>query len=161
MCVNARQQKYKFIKRGDRKVSDLPDKIQRIDILRIEHNMRKLCACLHHSYVIDTENKLVYCKHCGAIIDPFEALCELARDVEHWNNQTEMMLKQQKEIQNWKPWLLPLRKVEKLYRAGQLLPMCPHCGRGILAEELAMSAINKKIELEQRKKEKEAANERI
>ncbi len=110
----------------------LPDNIKRIDILRIEKSMSKLCRCHEPRYELDTANRLVYCQDCGAIVDPFDALSKLAWKYEHLNNQVASLLEQAKEIQNYKPHLRVFKGLEKSYRATKysMVPVCPHCGQG-------------------------------
>ena len=132
----------------------LPDNVKRFDILKIEHGMQKLCTCgRDFKYKIDTENRLIYCK-CGAIIDPFEAICNLAKHYDRISDETQRILQAKKEVAMWNPWLLPLREIERTYHGGSMLPSCPHCGRGILVDELARSSVNKGRELERRKFDK-------
>jgi len=133
----------------------LPDNIIPIDILRIERNQHKKCTCIKPKYTIDVSLREVHCKRCGAKVEPFDALTEIARDIERWNSEIERMLKQRQELADWKPWLIALRRVEKTYRGGKMIPSCPHCGRGILAEELADDcSVYKDRELERRKFER-------
>ena len=108
-------------------MSDLPDNIKRFDILKIEYGKKKLCQCLNPHYEIDAQNRLVYCTDCKAIIEPYEVLCSLSRHYSRIESQVEGMLKQRKEIANWKPWLLTFRNLESQYRGGKILPLCPNC----------------------------------
>ena len=57
----------------------LPKEIIRFDTLRVEYGMAKHCQCKTASYEIDYQNRLVYCQSCGAIVDPFEALLNIAK----------------------------------------------------------------------------------
>jgi hypothetical protein len=132
----------------------LPDNIKRIDVLRIERGLMKSCRCLNPHYLLDNDNRIVYCKDCGAIVDPFEALCEIARGWKRIEDQVRSLLNQRKELIDWKPHLVALRKVEKTYRSGKYIPSCPHCRKGILAEELATGSTNKEMELQRRQFEK-------
>ena len=55
-------------------MESLPEKIKRIDVLKVEYGKRKLCECRNPHYEIDNVNKIVQCEDCGAIVEPFEAL---------------------------------------------------------------------------------------
>jgi len=108
----------------------LPDNIQRIDLLRIVRNMNKLCKCEYPAYTVDTQNRLVYCQTCEAIIDPYEALTKMARRYEKISDQVENLLESAKQIQNYKPHLKVFKDIESHYQSNHfsMLPRCPSCG---------------------------------
>lgn len=108
----------------------LPDKIKRIDVLRVEYGRKKLCQCRDPHYTIDYQNKLVWCDDCGAIVDPLEALQYLATHYERLATQTENLLRQRQEIANYKPHLVVIKELERHYRENKfsMVPCCPHCG---------------------------------
>ena len=105
----------------------LPDKVKRIDVLRVEYKHKKLCQCVRTpSYEIDVVNRLVYCQVCGAIVDPFEALKRVASHYGGLGDQVEQLLNQAREIDSYKPHLRVIKKLEKSYR-GDMVPCCPKC----------------------------------
>lgn len=114
-------------------MSDLPEKIVRFDVLRVEYGKSKMCHCHSTHYEIDHQNRLVYCKDCGAIVDPFVALETIARDTERWTEYTEQLLEQRRQLTNYHPRRLVLKDLERKYigeeeRKGHE-PTCPHCGK--------------------------------
>lgn len=117
-------------------MSELPDNIKRIDVLRLEKAIQKPCDCMTYHYLIDSANKLVYCRDCGAIVDPFTALQRIAFHYEHLGDQVQGLLDQRKAIVNWKPWLLVFRNLESEYRGGKMLPCCPDCGKPFYFEKI-------------------------
>lgn len=134
-------------------MGELPDKVKRLDVLKIEYGKKKLCQCTELRLEIDYQNKLIYCRDCGAIIDPFEAMCKLA---EHWDtigDQIDRLLAQRKEIVNYKPWLLVFRDLESQYRSKQMIPNCPNCHTPFFFEEINRWS-NRKMEEVRRTKEK-------
>lgn len=106
----------------------LPDNIKRIDVLRIEYGKRKLCQCHNPHYEIDYQNRLVYCSDCGAIVDAFEAIAEMARYYERLGDQVENLLEQRRQISGYKPHLVVIKDLEKHYRKS-MVPCCPRCNR--------------------------------
>lgn len=58
--------------------NELPEKITRIDVIKIERGKRKLCNCSNPHYEVDTQNKIVMCLDCGAVLDPFDTLVKIA-----------------------------------------------------------------------------------
>ena len=116
-------------------MDELPDKIIQLTALRRNNNLSKRCACLHPRYEIDENCREVICAQCGAKVDAFDALAHLARDSEWWQREVESLLEQRKEIANWKPHLPALKNMERENRQG-MIPVCPHCGKGIKVEEI-------------------------
>lgn len=108
----------------------LPNKITRIDIMRVKRGMQKLCKCCNPHYEIDIQNHLVFCVDCGAIVDPFVAITEIATHCDRLNSQVEALLTQAKEIQDYKPHLKIIKEIEHIYRSNKfsMVPCCPHCG---------------------------------
>lgn len=135
----------------------LPDNIVQLTTLQINRHKKKHCECYNSyprkypSYEIDSENREVICRHCKNIVDPFEALLNIAHNDEKRNEQINLLFKQAEELINYKPWLRTIKVIEKNVRGGEMIPYCPHCHKGILMEELADGFINKKRELERRK----------
>lgn len=116
----------------------LPDKIKHIDVLRVEFGRKKLCQCHDPHYEIDYKNRLVYCVDCGAITDPFEALLNIAKAYERINRQANALLKQRREIENYKPHLVVIKEIEHHYRSQHFstVPCCPRCGKPFDLTEL-------------------------
>ncbi|WP_445678035.1 hypothetical protein [Psychrobacillus sp. FSL K6-1464] len=115
---------------------DLPDKIIGLDQLRIARGLEKFCKCDNRKFVLDTSNRRVTCSSCGAFIDPYDALHDLARADEERNRQVEYLLEQRKQIIDYKPHLLVIRNLEKQYRGKKMMPICPSCSEPFMLEEL-------------------------
>lgn len=107
----------------------LPDKIKRIDVIRIEYGKRKLCECRNPHYEIDYTNRFVTCEDCGAVVEPFEALYEMALHYRRLEEQISALLEQRKIIENYKPHLVVMKELEKRYRENNysMVPVCPIC----------------------------------
>ena len=133
-------------------MSDLPDNVKRFDILKVEYARKKLCQCREPHYEMDYQNRLVYCTDCGAIVEPFDVLHNLAARYDRISNQVEGLLKQRKEIVNWKPWLLTFRRLESEYRSGKMLPCCPECHKPFFFEHINVW-VDRKMEELRRSKE--------
>lgn len=117
-------------------MDSLPDKILDIDVLKIIKDTRKICKCYERNFEVDTVNKLVYCSECHAIIDPYEALVEIAKSRERIVAENERLYRQRKEIANYKPYLVAIKRIEESSRRGKMLPNCPHCNETFYLEEL-------------------------
>lgn len=115
---------------------DLPDKIVGLDQIRINRGLEKLCKCKKRKYVIDSTNRRITCNGCGAEVDPYEAMLDLAGRYEEYNQQVERLLEQRKMIAQYKPHLVVIKKLEKQYRGKQMIPNCPRCSEPFYLEEL-------------------------
>lgn len=109
--------------------NELPDKVIRMDVVRVEQAKMKSCECFEPHYTIDTINRLVYCKDCGAIVDPFNALTYLAEHYDRIAKWTETILEQRRQIESYKPHLVVIKQLEEQCRANKysMMPVCPHC----------------------------------
>jgi len=126
-----------FNERGECKMTDqLPNKIIHMDQIRINRGMEKICKCQKRKYMLDTRNRRVMCSSCGAIIDSYDAMYDMASRWEQMNEQLEYMLEQRKRIINYKPWLKTIRHLEQKYRGKKMLPSCPRCEEPFYLEEL-------------------------
>jgi len=117
-------------------LDELPDKIIGLDQVRISRGLGKICKCENRKFVIDTDNRRVTCASCGAVIDPYDALYDLAYQYEEHNMQVKRLLEQRKEIAAYKPWLVVIKRLEEQYRGHKLIPNCPRCGEPFYLEEL-------------------------
>lgn len=117
-------------------MNDLPDKIVSLDQVRINSGLKKICKCNNRKFVIDTSNRRVICNSCGATIDPYEAMLELANNRQEHVKQMEKLLEQRKQIVNYKPHLVVIKKLEKQYRGRKMIPSCPRCSEPFYLEEL-------------------------
>lgn len=110
--------------------------ITRLDKIRIERGLGKVCKCKNRTFIIDTDNRRVTCGQCGAVIDPYDALYDIAFEDERRNESLERMRAQAEEIANYKPYLKVIKRLEKDYRGRKMLPNCPRCHQPFYLEEL-------------------------
>ncbi|MDY0396799.1 hypothetical protein RWE15_23995 [Virgibacillus halophilus] len=45
-------------------------------------------------------------------------------------------MSRKKQIANYKPWLVVIKKLEKQYRGRKMIPNCPRCSEPFYLEEL-------------------------
>lgn len=109
-------------------MDELPENVVQLDVLRFNSQHRKPCHCRNRKFLVDAANHEVTCEECGSVVDPFEAIKELAHNHEDLNRQHQRMLEERKTLAQYKPWLLEVRKVEENYRR-HMLPVCPSCER--------------------------------
>lgn len=125
-------------------MNNLPKNIIKFDKIRISKNEEKICTCKNSGFVIDSNNRRVYCDKCDALIDPYDALYQLATNGNELQKQVDGLLEQRKQLQEYKPWLIIIRELEKQYRGRKMIPICPSCGEPFYLEELS-SWMNKEF----------------
>ncbi|EGO63554.1 hypothetical protein [Acetonema longum] len=139
----------------------LPENIVQLSTFRINRGKEKHCSCYEWmtfpkkplAFEFDPKNREVFCRHCGNKIDAFDAMLLCAEQDERRNSELKQLFEQAKELSEYKPWLIRAREFERELRAG-MIPICPHCSRGILPEELTRWG-NKERELQARKFQKQ------
>ena len=143
----------------------LPEKgeLVRLDLLRIEKNKELHCKCENPSYEIDVKNGQVQCVKCGAIQDPFNVLLKIAERHDKLNKTLEMRLEQKQQIDNYKPHLKIIKRLEEYYRRRpHPLPLCPACDEPFYLEELTTWTHQRlgdvKIAIRKERKAKELEN---
>ena len=70
----------------------LPDKIIPISTLRTNRDRNKKCTCRNRKFEIDTQNKEILCQECGTIVDPYDALFDIAMHYERLEEEVENLL---------------------------------------------------------------------
>lgn len=91
--------------------------------------------------VLDSKNRLLYCDHCGNIIDPIIALEMLAKGWETLYEEREYVVQRIRRAweigRKYRPWKRSLKDLEKkIGRRGENLPCCPHCGKSFHIEDI-------------------------
>lgn len=89
--------------------------VTRFEIVASNHNPGK---CGHGNLALIVEERIVKCKHCGAILDPFDALLQVA-DKERrfiWEvSRAKAAIEEWEKIQaEWTPTQRERRRVEKV-----------------------------------------------
>lgn len=113
-----------------------PEKVIEMDQVRINRGLEKICKCEKRKFLIDTQNRRVTCASCGAVVDGYDAVYEIAMHRERFNDEVKALLEQRKQIINYKPWLLTIRKLESKYRGQKTIPCCPRCDEPFYLDEL-------------------------
>ena len=114
----------------------LPEQIIELKAFRIKRDREKLCQCKEKNIEVDPINRVVSCGKCGAWIEPFEALLYMATEHENHYREVKELLAQRREIANYKPHLIVIRKLEERYRGRKMLPECPRCKQPFFFEEI-------------------------
>ena len=106
---------------------------------------QKPVQCRHRHVEVDPANREVTCQDCGKVVDPFDVLVGFANEGSLLQRTYTALQDEVGRLRNWNPFLRAVKRLEEIWR-GSMLPTCPHCGRGIRAEDLARSGrVHKKF----------------
>lgn len=129
------------------------ENIVSFQLLRIEKNHRKICTCNPPQYEIDTTNRIVVCKKCGAIVDSFEALTRIADHVSEYEEYQKkarekanayMEFANQEHRRRMK--YAAFRDMDKQYQ-NDMLPICPRCNMAFEPMEIMQYVCRKYADL--------------
>lgn len=103
------------------------------DLLRINKGMKKICTCNPPHYELSIENRVVMCRDCGAVVDPFDAMLSIAGYHEQLREEANRLEEKakvyseeaNKELKRMRKSRV-FRKMEESYR-NNMLPRCPKC----------------------------------
>ncbi|MNW44645.1 hypothetical protein D3C74_218830 [compost metagenome] len=106
----------------------MSDNIITLDVIRVERHKPRKCTCDHYNmhFTIDTVNKEITCE-CGMVVDPFDAIKNIAEHYERINRSQENMDAQRRQWLKEKPHSVIFKELERSYRKGTMLPECPRC----------------------------------
>lgn len=103
------------------------------DLLRINKGMKKMCTCNPPHYELSVENRIVMCRDCGAVVDPFDAMLAIAGYHEQLREETDRLKEKvkvyseeaNKELKRMRKSRV-FREMEEAYR-NDMIPRCPEC----------------------------------
>ena len=111
-------------------------------------NFRQSCNCYSKvmpknlKLVIDEENNIVFCEHCGNMLSPMSALllfCAAWENIQYLEEQARERTKHHYQImRKYKPWKKAMRHIEQnIGRSGERVPVCPHCDMPFKLEDVS------------------------
>lgn len=107
--------------------------------------------CKHERSVIDERSGTLECRECGAYLSAFHVLVQIAREENRAWERVKSLRAEAEELKAWRPFLKAMKALERVWRGRRVLPCCPHCHRGLWAEEFGASAVGVRHEIERRK----------
>lgn len=98
----------------------MENKVVDIDFLRLNYSRNKFCKCYDTfprkkpQFEIDIKNRIVECRYCHIMVDPFEALVILAKEYQAINEAIENAQEYKQKLINYKPYLKEARRYEAM-----------------------------------------------
>ncbi len=108
--------------------------------------------CKHKNLIADQKAHAVTCEDCGLQVSSFFALMKYSENVKKHMDHLKRERDKINELQKQTVTLKAALELQKAWRKRKMVPACPHCGRGILAEDrLGGSTTSKEYEMARRK----------
>lgn len=128
------------------------------DLLRINKGMKKICRCNPPHYELSVKNRIIICRDCGAVVDPFEAMLSIAGYHEQLREETKRLKEKakvyseeaNKELKRMRKSRV-FREMEESYRKN-MFPRCPKCREYIDPLEITEWTNTECIEQEEKTK---------
>jgi hypothetical protein len=120
-------------------------------------------TCDHLVVTIDADGGTLECDECKKSLSAFTVLVSLCR---RWDDIADKVAQLKRRaaamrqmLSKYKVRQRALKEFEKHWWRGNLLPCCPHCGRGLMAEDFAdgaASGVGREYEMAVRKRAAQA-----
>lgn len=129
------------------------DNILLFTLFKVEKGREKICKCHPPHYEIDTVNRIVSCRDCGATVDSFEALLSLAEYIDDFAEYQRKAIEAAKtyaaladEEFHKRMKYRAFRDMDKQYQ-NDMLPICPRCDRAFEPMEIRQYVSRKYADL--------------
>lgn len=101
-------------------------------------------SCQHFSLEMDENGHVVNCLDCKKQVSAYFALELMLDSLKKSRREVASKKSELEQLKTENLHLVAAKKVEKVWRTRDMLPMCPHCGVGISKEDgLGDSCVNK------------------
>jgi hypothetical protein len=120
---------------------------------RREREKAKESPCTHERYILDVEHGTVNCAECDAPVSAFFALKKIAFRESQAFQKLHSMNAEIAAITARRSWLSAVKTLDRIWRGKKMLPCCPHCNRGLFAEDFRHAAVGVEYEKARRAKE--------
>lgn len=109
--------------------------------------------CKHTRYVLNDEVGIVECRDCAAPVSAYHVLRQCALEENRLYRRLRAMRDEIQAIAGRRSWLKAVQRLDKIWRGRKMLPCCPHCRRGLFAEEMDDGAVGIDYEVALRKRD--------
>ncbi len=109
-------------------------KVVQIDDLRVARGLtrRPASSCRHKQLVYDQSERRVWCKDCETDVEPFDAFFGV---VQVWEQASNQHKRRERELAATEAFTIISRAakvMDQAWRKKSMVPLCPHCGDGLL-----------------------------
>lgn len=109
-------------------------------------------TCRHSNMVYDERERRIWCEDCESDVDVFDAYVRLIECHDSAWKKIERAWKEAKEACDFQLRSRAAKYMDKIWRGRRMVPNCPHCGEGLLPEDVLRLKSASSAELTRRKR---------
>lgn len=126
--------------------------------IRLGRTPWKAKACEHGTMIYCPSERRIWCEECERTIDSFDAFYKLTGHLQKMLSEAAAKLARANEALRSAARLRATKTLDRLW-AKKMVPCCPHCRAGLLADDFADgAAASMSIELELARRNRERTN---
>ncbi|QKH34627.1 hypothetical protein FOC84_06540 [Achromobacter pestifer] len=109
-------------------------KVVNIGDLRVARgkSQRAPSTCKHVRLAFDTDERRVYCQDCEQDVEPFDAFLQLVERHHHLDAKAERL----REDAAHTVISRAAKRMDAAWRSKTMAPLCPHCTKAIMPEDV-------------------------
>ena len=131
-------------------------KVVHIEDIRVARGMtrRPVSSCNHLRLVYDQQERRVWCEDCETEVEAFDAFAQIVGHFQAAQSEIERRKKELAEAEVFALRSRAAKRMDEYWRSHTCAPLCPHCKRAILPEDVVngLAQTSKSFELAARKK---------
>nr|WP_298118250.1 hypothetical protein [uncultured Pseudomonas sp.] len=126
-------------------------KVVQIEDLRVARGLtrRPLSSCRHRQLVYDDTERRIWCQDCESEIESFDAFIQLCAVFQKAKSDINRRRAALAEAEAFQIISRAAKVMDEAWRRKNMAPLCPHCDRAILPEDVVggVALTGKKLEL--------------
>lgn len=113
--------------------------VVQIEDLRVARGKtrRPASSCKHKNLVYDNQERRIWCSDCENEVEPFDAFMGLVEVHDAAISDIKARLEKLREAEQYQLRSRAAKVMDKVWRSRTMAPLCPHCVRPILPEDVA------------------------
>lgn len=122
-------------------------KVVDIGELRVARGLsrRPHSACQHNKLVYDIHERRIWCSECETNIDGFDAFQQIVAQFASAHSALAERQQAVERAEKHSARSIAVKKLDEVWRSRNKVPCCPHCGEGLLPEDIGkrgLSSVN-------------------
>lgn len=113
-------------------------KVVQIEDLRVARGMtrRPVSSCRHKSLVYDDSERRVWCRDCEVEVEAFDAFKGLVEVFSAGMSRINRRAAELAEAEQFQLRSRAAKVMDEAWRRTKMAPLCPHCSKAILPEDV-------------------------
>lgn len=134
-------------------------KVVQIDDLRVARGKtrRPASSCKHKNLLYDEQERRIWCSDCENEVEPFDAFMGLVAVHDAAISSINARAEKLREAEQFQIRSRAAKVMDEAWRSRTMVPLCPHCVRPILPEDVAngVAETSRNVVVAQRKHRKD------